>query len=197
MLQSKPPRNLSDSHSRKKKSCNIDQVFKSNLRVQITRIAFYNFFQDGGVTSGSHIDLDIDHLTLNPLSIGKKNFSFIFQTETKCILTFEPLPVESNGQILCHADARHCITIHFKRNRKNTEHPKMKTLHRRKHFLLCRKIGKGFTSLPRKAGHPDRACARLRVAEKLQNLTVTIFFDFTYCLIYFYILTFSYQVMLN
>ena len=90
------------------------------------------------VTSGGHIDLDIYRLTLNPLSIGKKKIFFFYLSnrDQMCILTFEPLPVESNGQILCQADARHCIPTHFQRNRKNTQHSKVKTLSRAKAFPM-------------------------------------------------------------
>ena len=69
-------------------------------------------------TSGEHIDLHIDRLTLNPLSISKRTFFFLFYLSNRdqmCILTFELFPVDSNGQILWHADARYRVPDPFPR----------------------------------------------------------------------------------
>ena len=82
-----------------------------------------------------------------------------------CILTFELSPVDSNGQILWYADTRYRVPASLPRKKKKTQPSKMKTLHKRKHFLICKK--KSFTTLPRKAGYPDHARARLRVADNL------------------------------
>ena len=51
-----------------------------------------------------------------------------------CILTFEMLPVDSNGQILWHADARYPVPSPFPRKKKNTQHSKVKTLSQAKAF---------------------------------------------------------------
>ena len=47
---------------------------------------------------------------------------------------------------------------------KNTEHPRVKTLFTGESISFY--VKKGFTTLPRKTGHPDRARARLQDAEK-------------------------------
>ena len=88
------------------------------------------------------------------LSINKKKIFLHLLNRDQMYCHIWTVACRSNGQILCHADARHCIPTHFQRNRKKTHNTrKWKLSHERKHFLLCKK--KGFTTLPRKTGHPS------------------------------------------
>ena len=68
------------------------------------------------------------------LASARKKFSFYLSNRDQMYSHILIVPVESNGQILCHADARHCIPIHFQQNRKNTQHSKGKTLSQAKAF---------------------------------------------------------------
>ena len=68
----------------------------------------YVFCKNNSVTSGGYID----RLTLNLLKHRQEIFFFYLSFKPRPN-AFEPLPVERNGQISCHADARHRIPAHF------------------------------------------------------------------------------------